>query len=329
MANSQSDTSSISSDDIHDKEPYKKIQMCLTSWIEDDMGVKEMVELEEAWRRFNVVSDIYTIADGLMDGRCIDPEEKLQSYADSLDKESLFILFYTGHGALDKNDQLMLRFYAEKKHGVEIPGIQWSTIQMKLNSFKSDVLILLDACHSGSACNSAAFANKAQHRMEVIAACASDRIALGPRWSTYPRLLTGILHDLADEGEASTVQDLQCHLGVRHDDAWNAIRWCRGHEGDRPSQTIYTRLRGDPKLPSISIPGPVHRHVYVPSRYIDEEGGDYSEDRASECGRDIGQQEIENNMTENEKQKAREARNIALLELKFQVRRAREEYNES
>lgn len=74
----------------------------------------------------------------------------IKSLYNSLDKDDLFILFYSGHGEIISN-RLYLNFYdSENTNNGKISSRE---IQEILNSHPARSILILDACHSGAALN--------------------------------------------------------------------------------------------------------------------------------------------------------------------------------
>jgi hypothetical protein len=126
-------------------------------------------------------------------------------------KDHLFIVYYGGHARLthdrllswtrfvkqvftfSKSTRLMDRHSWRVNHDKKYPTVQWSGIQNVLEQAESDVLILLDCCHSATATTSAG-----NGVTEMISACAYNVIANGVGYYSFTNELTIELRDLAN-----------------------------------------------------------------------------------------------------------------------------------
>ena len=167
------------------KPTYKKVEVFLITWEEND-DIKEEVEgevgaLKKLFGELNYHVTPFAIPN-------IDSQNELQfevlnflrAHKKDPPGETLFIVYYTGHGSIRDNacywhptggaaSAINSRDPKSRQTG---PTVEWSKIQENFEHVnKQDVLFILDCCYAGSA---AMHKGSWQSTKELLAACGSE-----------------------------------------------------------------------------------------------------------------------------------------------------------
>ncbi|CZR65496.1 related to cholesterol oxidase precursor [Phialocephala subalpina] len=227
---------------------YTKVYVLMLSWADEDPNLPVSIEI---LKLFKVFKDIYHFdveVWKIPDEAChLEVNQKVLDFVklggDSDDH--LKIVYYAGHARLTKNRRLAWTSGRRNRQG-KSPTVQWSGIQNALEHAQSDVLILLDCCHAGTANN-----NEGNGVTELIAACAYNSLANGVGSFSFTRELEIELRDLAKLPSFSIgnlYHNIFCRIQARMSD----------DERDHPAPVYLPLTQEDPRYPR-SIRLSVHR----------------------------------------------------------------------
>ena len=160
---------------------HARVHVLLLRWEEDDLGTeKEIDDLEEVFRDlYHYETERYVIPS---DDSTLQLEDRLNDFRRAHDSEAnLLILYYGGHGALEKHSDRPSRsiWKAKQKEG---PHLVWSDLQGGLERAKADVVFILDCCF-------AATASRGGGAKEGLWACNSEVNTTGVNDNSFTRNL--------------------------------------------------------------------------------------------------------------------------------------------
>ncbi|KAH7378069.1 hypothetical protein BKA64DRAFT_687860 [Cadophora sp. MPI-SDFR-AT-0126] len=173
------------------KSRYKKVDVILLSWEDEDPKLPVSVEIKELAETFNLYG--YTVRQWLIPAEdChIRLQTRILQFLGDSDPGHLKIVYYAGHGRLTNHGQPA--WTSLRNSGKErCPTVKWSGIQNTLEESRSDVLILLDCCASG-VCTT----DEGNGVTELIAACAYNAIANGVGPFSFTHALNAKLRMMA------------------------------------------------------------------------------------------------------------------------------------
>lgn len=159
--------------------------------------------------------------------------------------------------------------------------MKWKLIQNELNSFRSDILVILDTCCAGDACRSASRSNLKQHRMELLAACTSDKLVIGPSAFSFTRSLEKIITRLSKSSKTFSVANVYTELKIRYEDFEEAFERNWGHKRNDLPRPVYKRLRGNgPSIQFQKRPATVDNFIFCDDKILKqiEEGREEGEE---------------------------------------------------
>ncbi|KAK5739420.1 hypothetical protein LTR17_005325 [Elasticomyces elasticus] len=109
------------------------------------------------------------------------------------DGKTLLILYYGGHGGMDKNRHAIWKCYEEESS----PKVDWTCLQAPFltDDLKSDVLMCIDCCNAGGSTLAPTSHNASNNIVFVLAACGFDAKALLEGANTFTASLTKELVD--------------------------------------------------------------------------------------------------------------------------------------
>jgi hypothetical protein len=156
--------------------------------------------------------------------------------------QNLFILYYGGHGRINKSRQ------AEWLCGQDAnsASVDWSAIQSMFSKAKSDVLILLDTCAAASSA-----AGSGAGVMETIVACGFEARAPPPGEHSFTNMLIDVLDDWINKPSFSASS---LHTEILFQLKQKETR--KGREGVKLEwcvTPIYIRYTQDSKAPGIEL----------------------------------------------------------------------------
>jgi len=164
---------------------YKTVNACLIRWEEDGLGVQQEFDaLYYVLRDYGFFTNVFLISQVNSHWDLMRKTLDFIQYWDN--NKNLFILYYAGHGRMNKARQAEWVF----GQGLNSPFVDWSAIQGLFGTAKSDVLILLDTCAAASSATTSQFAV-----METIAACGFERRAPPPGEHSMTNTLVDVLRD--------------------------------------------------------------------------------------------------------------------------------------
>jgi hypothetical protein len=110
------------------------------------------------------------------------------------DYENLFILYYAGHGRMNKTRHGRMNKTRQSEwvshQDPNSPSLDWSGIQNLFAGAKSEVLVLLDTCAAASSTSTPQFGV-----MESIAACGFESRAAPPGEFSFTKALIEIMRE--------------------------------------------------------------------------------------------------------------------------------------
>ncbi|PVH69008.1 hypothetical protein DL98DRAFT_661904 [Cadophora sp. DSE1049] len=156
--------------------------------------------------------------------------------------DNLFILYYAGHGLINRYRQST---WAYSQHP-GCPTVEWSHIQGLFERAKSDVLVLLDCCAAAS--SAPAPSNSA---METLAACGFEGIAPPPGEHSFTTSLIEVLLDWKDVPSFSVTM-LHCEV-LRVLMQRRKERCSNGQKREWRSTPVYINGSRDPRVEGIRL----------------------------------------------------------------------------
>lgn len=156
--------------------------------------------------------------------------------------DNLFILYYAGHGLINRYRQST---WAYSQHP-GCPTVEWSHIQGLFERAKSDVLVLLDCCAAAS--SAPAPSNSA---METLAACGFEGIAPPPGEHSFTTSLIEVLLDWKDVPSFSVTM-LHCEV-LRVLMQRRKERCSNGQKREWRSTPVYINGSRDPRVDGIRL----------------------------------------------------------------------------
>lgn len=167
---------------------YSSVHVLLLRWEDDDLGTeREVADLEKVFRdSYHYYTERYEIP---TDDPTTQLEYKLNDFRRAYDDgNSLLVLYYGGHGALERRYNGPSRsIWAAMEDGG--PQLVWSDLQGVLERAKSDVVFILDCCYAATAARNAG-------SKEGFWACNSDVQTTGVNDNSFTRNLIEELTDL-------------------------------------------------------------------------------------------------------------------------------------
>ncbi|KAF2647154.1 hypothetical protein K491DRAFT_763840 [Lophiostoma macrostomum CBS 122681] len=166
---------------------YSTVNVLLLTWAEDEIGIEdEVVELKRVFsEEFNYFVWRYEIPSKESQVELRIQIESFIGLWGSTD-ENLVIVFYTGHGGPNLDNQSSEFIWSAKMQGG--PTLDWSIIHPLLLETKCDVVIILDCCFAGQAVRS-----HISHNIEFIAATDKDQFTpdgKDPERPSFTRVFT-------------------------------------------------------------------------------------------------------------------------------------------
>ncbi|PMD39039.1 hypothetical protein L207DRAFT_50525 [Hyaloscypha variabilis F] len=159
--------------------------------------------------------------------------------------DSLLIVYYGGHGAINSGRQASWMCNAQP----ESPSVNWSAIQTLFENCTCDVLFLLDCCAAAGATP-----ESGQRTIETIAACGFETWAPGPGRHSFTNALIEVLEYWKDVGSFSAA--------MLHSEILSVIKY------DRPERRAGARTVEHRKTPIyiLSTKDPRSRSIQLSSR---------------------------------------------------------------
>ncbi|KAH7355341.1 hypothetical protein BKA65DRAFT_373259, partial [Rhexocercosporidium sp. MPI-PUGE-AT-0058] len=170
---------------------YTRVFVLLIRWAEEDPKLPVSIELNDLSRLFSGDFGFQTETWQIpSDNSHNELSRKVLDFISvgNDDKRNLKIVYYGGHGVLTKGQQLAWTNIPDKGDRM-FKSVKWSGIQNTLEEAKSDVLILLDCCASGTANT-----DEGRGTTELIAACGFNGSANPVGANSFTRALITELH---------------------------------------------------------------------------------------------------------------------------------------
>jgi hypothetical protein len=177
--------------------------------------------------------------------------------------DSLLIVYYGGHGAINSARQASWMWFVERDSPPpsdhllnvysnaqpESPSVNWSAIQTLFENCTCDVLFLLDCCAAAGATP-----ESGQRTIETIAACGVETWAPGPGRHSFTNALIKVLEYWKDVGSFSAA--------MLHSEILSVIKY------DRPERRAGARTVEHRKTPIyiLSTKDPRSRSIQLSSR---------------------------------------------------------------
>lgn len=130
---------------------YNRVHALLINWENDDLQTKNEIEKLQTLfaQKYNFSTESYSIPS---DDSHNELEAKLVSTRNAHGKTvtDLVILYYGGHGMLNKENQSIWKAWKTPPRGCrgKSPELNWSELQRRFETAKADVLFLIDCCYA-------------------------------------------------------------------------------------------------------------------------------------------------------------------------------------
>ncbi|KUJ13079.1 uncharacterized protein LY89DRAFT_200486 [Mollisia scopiformis] len=255
----------------HNVPYYKHVFVLVVSWVDDDLGVleEEAIPLAQVFRdKYNYQVEHFLLP--LAQPEAVFHQffkERLSAILCSPD--NLLILYYSGHGSKGSSGLIWgpgneghEKAYEEYLYP---PTIRWNKFQERfIDPARADVVLMIDSCHSGAAPSASLAATllaspeqanfpdlpplNNHHRVEVLASCGKDSLALAPGRRSFSHSLIKELKSRAKTGAPFTASELLFAIIPRlkaQDKKWI---WQK-----KSVPPLFLRVCGDPDIPSIEL----------------------------------------------------------------------------
>ncbi|KAH6607553.1 hypothetical protein Trco_003866 [Trichoderma cornu-damae] len=240
---------------------YKAVHALLLSWGDDgldsDATVEELKKLLSTGYGYNV--ERWQIpserADHLLNRRLLD---FIDAYETEEQADCLFIIYYIGHGYLDRGRRAMWSSRPCSPGEDGIPTVRWFAHEALFMTAKHDTLFLFDCCASGSAGLGEMTTTGIK---ETIAACGFETWAPGDSSHSFTTALINALGTMARERPFTAAilhQRILQHLqhvdpSTDHDEPGHVRTDGRPSDGERRKTPVHIMLNQEPSYCHSSI----------------------------------------------------------------------------
>ncbi|KAF4994037.1 hypothetical protein FGRMN_6071 [Fusarium graminum] len=223
---------------------YSEIQVLLIRWDEDELEVEwELNELRRVFRDlYGFTTDKFLIPTHNSHRKLT---SKVLSFVEEHENEdTLLIVYYGGHGAINKARQSTWSCKGDKSYAT----VDWSAIQTLFETAKCDVLLLLDCCSAASA---ASWNDRPANIKETIAACGFETWAPLPGAQSFTHTLLEVLEEWASQLPFSAAM-LHSEILTRLKHA-PPDRSPQGRLTESRKTPVYIVATSDPRTASITL----------------------------------------------------------------------------
>ncbi|KUJ21390.1 uncharacterized protein LY89DRAFT_432694 [Mollisia scopiformis] len=189
---------------------YHSVRVLLLRWEEDSLGVQyELDDLAKTLDGYGFDTETWLIPT-IKSHRAL-MHKALQVVDDYGESDTLFIVYYAGHGRMNTSRQAEWTCSVDNKP----ISLQWHAIQTLFEQADSDVLLLLDCC---AAASGVLTGSDNTNVTETIAACGFETWAPQPGRHSFTNTLIAVLEEW-QERPAFTAAMLHCEIlnRLRHE----------------------------------------------------------------------------------------------------------------
>ncbi|KAF1986966.1 hypothetical protein K402DRAFT_420622 [Aulographum hederae CBS 113979] len=168
--------------------------------LETEPEVNDLAAVLEEKYKFEIVKQAVSQKDKAGSEISKHLAEFRHKYNDDDAKNSLFIIYYAGHGWVS-NERTGAFSIAGKKQANAKQTVPWDDIEFHIGKTEADVLLILDCCESGALSNST---RSRKRRYELLAACQAGKFTPAPGKNSFTRALIWALEQLEAERRFKT-----------------------------------------------------------------------------------------------------------------------------
>jgi hypothetical protein len=258
---------------------YIYVQVLLIRWEEDELHVEdELNELKRVFDLYGFATEKFLIPTSNSHRKL---NQKVLSFVEEYENDdTLLIVYYGGHGIINKARQSTWSWYASIFHHSIQPSltifhdstsdksyatVEWSAIQTLFETAQCDVLLLLDCCAAASA---APLTERTTYMMETIAACGFEAWTSLPGAQSFTHTLIEVLKEWASQ--------LPFSAAMLHSEILTRLKHA---PPDRSSQGVLIESRRTPTY-IVSTSNARASSITLGRMPVEEEHGSVSSSRA-------------------------------------------------
>ncbi|KUJ13082.1 uncharacterized protein LY89DRAFT_737977 [Mollisia scopiformis] len=165
---------------------------------------------------------------------------------------SLLWVYYGGHGGHGGFSGGEFCLEGDTVPGTDMNIVRWAPIRNALASLYCDVIVVIDSCESGAAYDPNLELRPNGYRMDLLAACGTDKTTKGPGDFSFTKSIDDNLNQMADGDYRISLHDLTTALRNRRDfvawalvyhapNWWNLPRW----NTETQPELVHRNMRDD------------------------------------------------------------------------------------